>query len=167
MYDGNYAQLMAEYNRWMNERIYAACAKLTDEERKRDRGAFFKSIHATLDHILWGDLAWLSRFTGKIYTTRPLGDVLHEDFAELRSKRAQADRAIVEWARGVTAAWLNESMTWNSTTYGFTQTQIRWVLVAQMFNHATHHRGQVTTLLSQQGIDPGVTDLTMVPLLHA
>ena len=58
-----YCQLMARYNRWMNERLYALCAGLDDDERKRDRGAFFGSIHGTLNHLLWGDRMWLGRFT--------------------------------------------------------------------------------------------------------
>ena len=64
MIDVEYCRLLARYNRWMNERMFAALATLPDDERKRDRGAFFGSIHRTLDHILWGDRIWLGRFTG-------------------------------------------------------------------------------------------------------
>lgn len=167
MYTGNYAQLMAEYNRWMNEKLYTACAKLSDAERKRDRGAFFKSVHGTLNHLLLGDRWWLGRFTGKTYETKAIGVDLYADFTELRAVRAVMDREIVDWAAGVTTAWLQEPMTWTSKTYGFTQTQPRWVLVTQMCNHQTHHRGQITTLLSQQGIDIGVTDIPPLPVLQA
>lgn len=167
MYAGNYAQLMADYNRWMNQKLYAACAKLSDDERKRDRGAFFKSIHGTLNHLLLGDRWWLPRFNGKVYDTKPIGVDLYEDFAELCAARTAMDREILEWAAGVTSQWLNEPMTWTSKLYHVTQTHPRWVLVAQMFNHQTHHRGQITTLLSQQGIDAGITDLPMLPLLNA
>ncbi len=167
MYTGNYAQLMAEYNRWMNEKLYAACAKLSDAERKRDRGAFFKSIHGTLNHLLLGDRWWLPRFSHRTYETQPIGVDLYSDFTELRAARAAMDRDILEWAAGVTAQWLNEPMTWTSKLYGITQTHPRWVLVSQMFNHQTHHRGQITTLLSQQGIDVGVTDIPMLPGLNA
>lgn len=166
MFAGNYAQLMAEYNRWMNEKLYAACAPLADEERKRDRGAFFKSIHGSLNHILWGDRAWLARFNGKRYDTGPVGADLYADFAELRAARAAMDREILDWAAGVTPGWLQEPMTWTSRLYGFTQTQPRWVLVTQMFNHQTHHRGQIATLLSQLGVDVGVTDLPLLPVLN-
>jgi len=65
MFTGTYAALMAEYNAWMNERMYAAAATLSDEDRKRDRGAFFKSIHGTLNHLLWGDRAWFGRLAGQ------------------------------------------------------------------------------------------------------
>lgn len=166
MYAGNYAPLMADYNRWMNEKLYAACAKLSDDERKRDRGAFFKSIHGTLNHILLADRLWLPRFCNKTYETKPMGVDLYADFAELHRARFAMDRDIEEWAAGVTTPWLNEPMTWTSKLYGMTQTHPRWVLVAQMFNHQTHHRGQVTTLLSQQGVDVGITDIPMLPVLN-
>lgn len=166
MYIGNYAQLMAEYNRWMNEKLYAACVKLSDDERKRDRGAFFKSIHGTLNHLLLADRLWLPRFSDKTYETKPMGVDLYADFDALRTARVAMDRDIVEWASGVTERWLHEPMTWTSKLYGMTQTHPRWVLVTQMFNHQTHHRGQVTTLLSQQGVDVGITDLPMLPILN-
>ena len=166
MFTGTYPLLMAEYNRWMNQRLYALCAELPDEERKRDRGAFFKSIHGTLDHILWGDRVWLARFNAKSYATAPIGQPLYENFTELRTARAEMDREILEWAHGVTPQWLAEPLTWTSKLYGFTQTQPRWVLVTQMFNHQTHHRGQLTTLLKQIGVDPGVTDIPMLPALE-
>lgn len=157
---------MAEYNHWMNTRLYDLCAALPDEERQRDRGAFFKSIHGTLDHILWGDRIWLGRFNGRTYPSGTIGQLLYPDFQELHAARADMDGEILEWAASTGPDWLAEPMTWTSRLYGFTQTQPRWVLIAQMFNHQTHHRGQVTTLLRQIGIDPGVTDLPMLPALH-
>ena len=164
MYTGNYPQMMAAYNRWMNDKLYAVCAQLTDEERKRDRGAFFKSIHGTLNHILWGDRAWLGRFDGNSYPNGPIGEWLHEDFEALRRVRGEMDLAIESWAASVDDAWLQAPLTWTSKLYSITRTQPRWTLVTQLFNHQTHHRGQVTTLLSQQGLDVGVTDLPMLPL---
>ena len=167
MFDGTYALLMAEYNRWMNEKVYAGCARLTDEERKRDRGAFFKSIHGTLNHLVWGDRAWLSRFNGKRYPTGPVGVDLYDDFAALTAARVEMDGEILDWARAVTPAVLAESMTWTSKLYGFTQTHPRWAQVVQMFNHQTHHRGQVHAMLTASGIDIGPTDLPVLPLLAA
>jgi uncharacterized damage-inducible protein DinB len=165
-FSGTYPHLMAEYNRWMNEKVYAACAGLSEEERKRDRGAFFKSIHGTLNHILWGDQAWLGRFNGKSYPMSPVGEDLHADFAQLRAARVALDAEILAWAAAVTPEYLAEPMTWTSRLYGFTQTQPRWVLVTQMFNHQTHHRGQLHTLLTQIGLDVGRTDVPVLPLLH-
>ena len=167
MFEGTYALLMAEYNVWMNGKVYAACARLSDEERKRDRGAFFKSIHGTLNHLVWGDRAWLPRFNGKTYPTGPVGVDLYADFGELTAARAEMDKEILGWARGVTPDWLAAPMTWTSKLYGFTQTHPRWVQVTQMFNHQTHHRGQVHAMLTAAGIDIGPTDLPVLPLLAA
>jgi uncharacterized damage-inducible protein DinB len=165
MFTGTYALLMAEYNRWMNEKTYAACATLTDEERKRDRGAFFKSIHATLNHLLSADGIWMGRFNGQEYPRAAPGQLLHDDFAELRAAREALDGAILDWARAVTPEQLAEPMTWIAKVYAFTQTHPRWVQVAQMFNHQTHHRGQVHAMLTGAGIDIGPTDLPMSPIL--
>jgi uncharacterized damage-inducible protein DinB len=166
MFTGTYPLLMAHYNRWMNEKLYTACAGLSDEERKRDRGAFWKSIHGTLNHLLWGDYAWLGRFNGKSYPTSPPGQDLHADFGALRDARVAMDAEILAWAEALTPAWLAEPMTWTSRLYGFTQTHPRWVQVTQIFNHQTHHRAQVHTLLTQLGLDIGPTDVPVLPLLN-
>ncbi len=165
MFGGNYPQLMAQYNRWMNQRLYEACATLDETARRAPRGAFFGSIHATLEHILWGDRAWLARFNGKTYPAAPLGQPMFETFEALRTERVLMDQDFIDWAADVTDAWLAEPMTWTSKLYGFTQTHPRWVQVVQMFNHQTHHRGQVTTLINQLGVDMGVTDVPLTPVL--
>jgi uncharacterized damage-inducible protein DinB len=165
MYGGNYAQLMAEYNRWMNHKLYEGCAKLSDDERKRNLGAYFDSIHGTLNHMLWGDRVWLGRFTGAAYPVGNIREWLHQDFGGLRAAREALDGEISAWAAGVTADWLQAPMTWKSNLYGVTRTHPRWVFVTQMFNHQTHHRAQVATLLMQLSVDIGITDLTMLPAL--
>ncbi len=167
MFTGSYPALMADYNKWMNERMYAAAATLSDEDRKRDRGAFFKSIHGTLNHLVWGDRAWFGRLSGRSYPITPLGQELLADFEELRAERATLDADIVTWAGAVTPEWLAEPMTWTSRLYGFTQTHPRWVQVVQMFNHQTHHRGQVHALLTSFGVDMGPTDVPVLPILNA
>ena len=166
LFTGTYPHLMAEYNRWMNGKIYAACADLPDEERRKDRGAFFKSITATLNHIMWGDRIWLGRFNGRDYPVPPVGQELHAEFGELREARASFDEEILGWARQVTPEWLSEPFTWTSRLYSFTQTQPHWVLVVQLFNHQTHHRGQVHAMLTQMGVDVGPTDVPLIPVLH-
>ena len=158
-----HCQLMARYNRWMNGKLYACCDGVDDAERKRDRGAFFGSIHATLDHILYGDLAFMSRFTGDPPEAPELGVTQYEDFGELRRVREALDARIEDWAATVTDGWLREILTFVSKVDGAEKTYPHWVLVTHMFNHETHHRGQVTTLLSQMGIDIGTTDITFMP----
>ncbi|MCA9574384.1 MAG: DinB family protein [Polyangiales bacterium] len=165
MFTGTQPHLMALYNRWMNERMYAACATLSDVQRRKDLGLFFKSVHGTLNHILWGDQAWLARFTGGAGTTVPAGTELYADYESLWEARRALDTEILAWAAALTPEALNEPMTWTSKVYGFTQTQPRWVLVTQMFNHQTHHRGQVHAALTHFHVDMGATDVPLTPEL--
>ena len=159
-----YVRTMAAYNAEMNRRVYAAAAALTDDQRKADRGAFWGSIHRTLVHLLWGDSQWMSRFDGWERPPVPIkqsGDMI-ADFTELRGKRVEADAQIEEWARRVDDAWLATDLVWFS---GAAQREIRAAkgkLVAHLFNHQTHHRGQVHVLLTAQGQDTGDTDLFLV-----
>jgi uncharacterized damage-inducible protein DinB len=159
-----YCQTMAAYNGWMNHQLYAAAAQLSDAQRKQDRGAFFRSIHSTLNHILWGDRLWLGRFDGQTYATGVMGADLYDDFDELRARRLAHDAAIAAWAAQVSAAALAGPLSWYSGVARRDLSRPRWLCVMQMFNHQTHHRGQVTTLLKQSGVDPGVTDLPWAPL---
>ena len=158
-----YCQLMARYNRWMNERLYALCAGLDDDERKRDRGAFFGSIHGTLNHLLWGDLMWLGRFLDAPCTAPAFGAAMFADFAELAGEREATDRKILDWAGNVTPAWLEGTLVYTSRVDGRTRELPRAVAAVHLFNHGTHHRGQLTTLIKQAGRDPGVTDLPWLP----
>ena len=158
---------MARYNAWMNERLYALCAELPDAERRRDRGAFFKSIHATLNHIVYADLAFLSRFTGDPPRVPELGVDLFPDFDALQRARSALDARLCDWTETLQDDWLQDSLTYTSKVDGRTRTVPRWVLVAHVFNHQTHHRGQVTTLLSQMGHDMGSTDLPFMPIYSA
>jgi uncharacterized damage-inducible protein DinB len=158
-----YAKTLADYNRWMNDRIYAACAKLSDEQRKRDAGAFFKSIHGTLNHILLGDRLWLGRFTGVPFSFRSLDQELYAEFAELRAERSKTDEDIMAWVKSLSALEFEGQMSYMSSVNPQLRTYPFWLVVAHLFNHQAHHRGQVTTLLMQNGIDAGVTDLICLP----
>jgi uncharacterized damage-inducible protein DinB len=163
----SHSQLMAKYNEWMNSRMYALCASLPDAELHRDRSAFFKSIYGTLNHIAYGDLAFMSRFTGNPSVVPDPGADLFGTFSRLRSERATLDNRILVWSESLTPTWLEEPLTYTSKIDGKTRTVPRWVLVTHMFNHQTHHRGQVTTLLSQMGLDVGTTDIPFMPQFQA
>lgn len=154
---------MCRYNRWMNQRIYAICQEIPDDERRRDRGAFFRSIHGTLNHLVYSDLAFLSRFTGDPPEVPPIGVELYADFDELARVRAALDDRLEAWSAGFTNEWLEAPHTYTSRADGLTRTLPSWTLIVHMFNHQAHHRGQLTTLLSQLGHDPGVTDLPAAP----
>ena len=167
MPDPDNARLLAEYNRWMNRKLYAVCAELDDAALYEDRGAFFGSIFATLNHIMYGDLAFLSRFTGDPATVPELGRLLETAFTPLRIRREELDERLIAWTRGLDARWLAESLTYSSKVDGITRTVPHWALVTHMFNHQTHHRGQITTLLSQLGKDVGSTDIPFMPRFAA
>lgn len=154
-----YVETLARYNAWMNERLYECCARLTDAERKEDVGAFFKSIHGTLNHLLLADRVWMSRFTGTQFKAATLADELYADFDELRAQRETTDRDISRWAKAMTDADLEGELTYMSMVDPAPRRYPMGTVVTHFFNHQTHHRGQLTTLLSQRGIDPGVTDL--------
>ena len=166
MIDAEYCQTMAAYSGWMNRKVYEAAARLPDAERKADRGAFFRSMHSTLNHILWGDRVWLPRFNGKSYPAGAIGVDLYDDFDALRAARHTMDDEIIAWAAQLDAAQLAGTLTWYSVVAQREMSRPRWLCATQMFNHQTHHRGQVTTLLKQAGIDPGVTDLPWAPLVR-
>ncbi len=161
----DHCQVLARYNRWMNEKVYAVVAPLTDEERRRDRGAFFKSIHATLNHLLVADRIWMGRFTGVSLQAghigpggiRSLDHELTASFEELRAERQRTDNEIEQWAATLGADDLATTLHYGRKD-GPVEVPLWWA-VAHLFNHQTHHRGQVTTLLTQAGVDVGVTDL--------
>ena len=159
----DYARAMAEYNQWMNQKILAACSTLSDAERKQDCGAFFKSIHGTLNHILLADRVWLARFAGSNFAFRSLDQELYAEFADLRSEREKSDREIIAWAGALTGPDLSLDLTYTSVVNPKKRSIPIWIAVAHLFNHQTHHRGQITTLLSQRGIEPGVTDFLWLP----
>ncbi len=158
-----YCQVMARYTRWMNERLYALIATIDDAERKRDRGAFFGSMHRTLNHLLWGDRMWLGRFIDEPCDAAPFGADLYDDFAELQREREITDRKILNWAGNVSADWLATTITYRSKVDGKQRELPASMAAIHLFNHGTHHRGQLTTLLKQAGHDPGSTDLPFMP----
>jgi uncharacterized damage-inducible protein DinB len=149
---------LARYNRWMNDKLFVVAAGLSDEERKRDLGAFFGSVHGTLNHILLADRIWLGRFgAGARVQPSSMGQELYADFGELRDARERTDDAIDAYVAG-----LDDASLAGPVTYPRGAIEVEhplWYAVLHLFNHQTHHRGQVTTLLMQLGRDPGVTDL--------
>lgn len=163
---------LARYNRWMNAKVYAAAEILGDAERKRDRGAFFRSIHGTLNHLLVADRIWLGRLHGVAPPdgclaagVRALDQELFADFTELRGDRARRDDEIDAWAATLTAHSFAQPLRY--VAGGRPRELPLWWVVTHMFNHQTHHRGQITTLLSQAGQDPGSTDLLAMLMAEA
>jgi uncharacterized damage-inducible protein DinB len=95
MIDTGYVQRMARYNRWQNQNLYGVADALSDAERRRERGAFFGSIHATLNHLLWADRIWMHRLAD---TPKPDGGIpesvsIYDDWNDLKHERAAFDAA--------------------------------------------------------------------------
>lgn len=161
-----YLRTMARYNAKMNERLYAAAARLSDEDRRRDRGAFWQSIHGTLNHLLWADRMWMSRFEPAKWEKPALAQKdsasLIGEFTELADARKTADAAIAAWAGSVGEEWLSGNLTWFSGSAGQEITAPAGFLVLHFFNHQTHHRGQAHALVTAAGEKTGDTDLFMV-----
>ncbi len=156
--------MMARYNAEMNQRLYAAAGRLPDGERRLDRGAFFGSIHGTLAHLVWADRQWMSRFDGWERPTVKLADSAQDGgpFEALAAARVDVDARIEEWAARVEPGWLAGELTWFSGAEGRELTKPVALLVTHVFNHQTHHRGQVHAMLTGAGERTGDTDLMLV-----
>jgi uncharacterized damage-inducible protein DinB len=92
-----------------------------------------------------------------------MGVDLYSDFEELRKEREKMDQQIIEWSKTLTPEWLDSEMTYTSKVDNKSRTMPNWAAVTQLFNHQTHHRGQITTLIKQLGKDPGPTDVPWLP----
>ena len=162
MVTAEHVQTMARYGEWVNDKLLRAAGSLSDADRQQDRGAFWGSIHGTLCHILWADRWWVFRLVGAPSPPAvPLKEspTLCADFATLESERRQFDRVIRDWAGTVTPGWLSGELRYFSPTIGRELVRPIGLLVTHLFNHQTHHRGQVHCLLTQAGVDPGDIDL--------
>ncbi len=154
---------LAAYNRWMNERLYAVCAQIPDHDRKRDLGAFFRSIHGTFNHLLLVDRLWLGRLVGEPYAIDALDQELYADFDELRRQREAEDRRLIDWVAGQGASDLDRIVRYVSAVDRQPRRFRTEDILLHLFHHQTHHRGQITTLVSQLGHDFGDTDLIFMP----
>lgn len=151
--------MFAAYNQWANNILYQAVAELSSEQYHRDCGAFFASVHGTLHHILVGDLVWMSRFEGTDDAPKSFDVFLHESLDTLHAARLKMDERIVSFARGLSENDLASEFTYRTIVDPATLTQRLAPALAHFFNHQTHHRGQVHTLLSQLTGDAPPLDL--------
>lgn len=159
-----YVTLMAGYNRTMNETFYAAAARLSDDDRKADGGAFWKSIHGTLAHLLWADRIQMHRLAGWPKPSEPLSESgsVEMPFDALTRERATLDHAMIAWAEALTPQDLSGDIEWYSGALQRTVVTSRMLLIAHLFNHQAHHRGQVHALLTRANASTADTDLWVV-----
>ncbi|PKD38261.1 damage-inducible protein DinB [Methylomonas sp. Kb3] len=158
--------LQARYSQWVNQRLYDACASLTDDERKRDRGVFFHSIHGTWNHLLLGDRVWLARLQDQPVQYQRLDLEIYGDFGELRAAQADCDQALLDWVQGMQADDLQRRIAFRSLSAGQDKNLEVVTMLTTLLNHKTHHRGQITALLSQCGCDYGDIDFICAPFVE-
>lgn len=161
---------MADYNAWMNKNIYATARQLTPAEISADRGAFFGSILATLNHLVVADTIWLKRFANHptgfsssadinlLPDPASLDEILHRSIEELWPARQAMDQLINRFVAEISDSDLAVPLEYINTQ-GKSYKKNFFSLLSHLFNHQTHHRGQVCTLLTQSGLNVGVTDL--------
>jgi uncharacterized damage-inducible protein DinB len=140
--------MFAGYNAWANARIYDAASKLTGADYRADRGAFFKSVHGTLNHLLVGDRIWMRRFTGEGPSPTRLDEIPFEDFSGLREARSKEDKRIADYVAGLTDADLAGEFRYRTIANPADIEQPLAPALDHFFNHQTHHRGQVHCLIS-------------------
>lgn len=158
-----YLELLASYNQWMNSKVYDAAAQLTETDLAKDRGAFFGSILGTLNHIVVGDTIWLKRLAAHpscLTSLREVADlpnptslnqIVFDDFSELHEHRSWLDQQIINWIGELSEGDLEYVLSYHNTK-GVSARKCYSNLLLHFFNHQTHHRGQVSTLLSQGGV---------------
>lgn len=161
-----YAQTMARYNAWQNRSLFGAADTLSDAQRREHRGAFFGSIHATLAHVIVGDQLWMYRLAG---TEKPVAMSIADSvkafpqWSELKAERVAFDERLIGWADRLEPSALEGEFKYYSYAAGRDFSKPRWLLVTHMFNHQTHHRGQVHCMLTGFGAKPEDTDIPFMP----
>lgn len=165
MFGAEAARAMARYNLWQNRAVLAWTAAMSDDERRRDRGLYWRSIHGTLNHVLWADMVWMHRLAEGPAPDIALAqsDTVFTAWNGLTEARAKMDRTLLSWTASLHDADLVVDMTWNSAATGAEVKKPRWLLAQHLFNHQTHHRGQLHAAATQAGLRPEATDLFLTP----
>ena len=140
--------MFARYNAWANARLYDAAARLNSEQYRADRGAFFKSVHGTLNHLLVTDRIWMKRFTGEGEAADRLDAILFDNFDQLHAARIAEDARIVGYVDGLGEARIAGTIKYCRVSSPEEFEQQLGPALAHLFNHQTHHRGQVHALLT-------------------
>jgi uncharacterized damage-inducible protein DinB len=154
--------MVAGYNAWANGRIYEAAAQLPDSDYRANHGAFFKSLHGTLNHLLAGDRIWMKRFTRDGDAPSALDVILCETLPDLWAARQREDRRICDFADGLDDAALRQRFRYTTITNPATVEQELGAALDHFFNHQTHHRGQAHCILSMIGGNTAAPSLDLI-----
>ena len=161
-----YCRRMARYNAWQNRQLTEALDGQSLEVLTEDRGAFFGSILGTLNHLLWGDLMWMARFDPSVEAPGvgvKKSVEMHPTLGAWSAERYHVDGKIGHWANSLRAMDLTGELRWYSGTLGRDMVTPRALCVTHMFNHQTHHRGQVHAMMTAAGLEAPVSDLFLMP----
>ncbi|NQV21401.1 MAG: damage-inducible protein DinB [Rhodospirillales bacterium] len=150
--------LLAAYNAWANGRVMEACGRLSDREFQAPRQAFFGSISGTLNHVLVGDRSWLARLRGDPPAGYALDQILYDTFTDLERARRAEDQQIAAYVGGFDETAFGSTVSYKTVKGAAFENTIQEILT-HMFNHQTHHRGQIHDLLSQTDVPPPELDL--------
>ncbi|MGE5624264.1 MAG: DinB family protein [Bacillota bacterium] len=153
-----YFEALAGYHIWAHRRLLKALEPMGDAAYHADQGLFFRSVHRTLNHLLLVDLLWHGRLTGKPFAVSGLDQELVKE----RSRLAEEMLRAAETLRGLMAK-LDDAQLERPSAYQDTEGKRReyplCLQLAHAFNHATHHRGQVTAVITRLGHESPVLDL--------
>ena len=139
----------AAYNSWANQRLYDAAGQMSDTQYRQDCDVAFKSMQATLNHILVGDTVWMSRFQQVEHQVTGLDQLLHQDHADLTTARKQMDQRITDYVGSLNAETIDEDFTYSPITLPQPVTMQLGIALSHLFNHQTHHRGQAHGILTR------------------
>ncbi len=158
--------MLANYNTWVNTEIFKLCAELSDEDYRKDRSVFFGSIHATLNHLLLVDMIWLGRMKGQpVESIHSLDQTLFDDFESLSNVRNDIDKQLIDYVSSLDEDNLEKSFSYTRMTGASGESNTHESLLT-LFNHQTHHRGQVHAMLTQAGVDKhAMPDIDIVDYL--
>ncbi len=160
-----YCVTLARYNAWQNKQLIAAFEGTAAATLVEERGAFFGSILATANHVLWGDRIWMSRFTDLSAPSGGIADstTLTASREAWEIERFKTDGNILLWAERLRAVDLTGPLRWYSGAMGREVEKPKALCVVHMFNHQTHHRGQIHAMLTAAGARAPVSDLAFMP----
>lgn len=160
----DYCVMMARYNAWQNTQLHDCLKGLDLGELKQDRGGFFGGILETLSHIAWADLLWMARLDQGPGPSVPAQEhtTLFASLGEWNAERFRLDGRIRAWTQSVTHVDLAGTLCWESQDLKGTVTRPVTQCVVHMFNHQTHHRGQIHGMLTGMGMAAPVSDLAFL-----
>jgi uncharacterized damage-inducible protein DinB len=154
--------MMAKYNAWANARLFRMAGALQEDLYRKDVGAYFKSLHGTLNHLLIADRIWMRRLTGVGDHPNKLNAILFDDLPALHIARVEEDDRIIEFVQGLAEAAFEDVRDYR-TLNGTPQRQHCREILAHLFNHETHHRGQAHAILTALGVtEPDPLDLLIM-----